>query len=79
MTTERIVSCETCGHPWSVGMVPPGRVKRCYHCPPAPVAPPEAPDLQTQLEELIGEVRRGNRNWALDDRIDLQSRLEHSS
>lgn len=35
----------------------------------------DIPDHHTQLEDLIGHVRRCERWAALDDRIDLQTRL----
>ena len=36
---------------------------------------PEAPDHHSQLEELLGHVRRCERWARLDDRIDLSWRL----
>jgi len=32
---------------------------------------PAAPDLQSQLEELLDSVWDAEANWRLDDRIDL--------
>ena len=34
-------------------------------------APKAAPDLQSQLEELLDTVWAAEANWRLDDRIDL--------
>jgi hypothetical protein len=34
-------------------------------------APKAAPDLQTQLEELLDKVWHAEANWRLDDKIDL--------
>jgi hypothetical protein len=34
----------------------------------------EAPDLWTQLEDMLGMVRQAEANWRLDDRIDLAVR-----
>ena len=34
-------------------------------------APKPAPDLQSQLEELLDTVWAAEANWRLDDRIDL--------
>jgi hypothetical protein len=34
----------------------------------------EAPDLWTQLEDMLGMVRLAEANWRLDDRIDLAVR-----
>lgn len=39
---------------------------------PARIAPEgDAPDLQSQLEALFHAVWNAERNWRLDDRIDL--------
>ena len=56
--------------------------------PPAPSTPAaseprearlEAPDHHSQLEDLLGHVRRCERWARLDDRIDLTWRLEGNS
>ncbi|MDQ6918582.1 MAG: hypothetical protein M3Z98_04395 [Candidatus Dormibacteraeota bacterium] len=41
----------------------------------APFLLPEAPDHHSQLEELLGHVRRCERWARLDDKIDLNWRL----
>ena len=38
---------------------------------PARQSPDDAPDLQSQLEALLGTVWDAEENWRLDDRIDL--------
>jgi hypothetical protein len=43
--------------------------RRTRPTPPRPVA--AAPDLQSQLEGLLGMVWEAEANWRLDDRIDL--------
>ena len=39
--------------------------------PPSTATPSLAPDLPSQLEELLDTVWDGEANWRLDDRIDL--------
>jgi hypothetical protein len=38
---------------------------------PSTATPSSAPDLHSQLEELLDTVWEGEANWRLDDRIDL--------
>ena len=38
---------------------------------PSTTTPSLAPDLQSQLEELLDTVWESEANWRLDDRIDL--------
>jgi hypothetical protein len=44
--------------------------------PPEPPALAEVPDRHSQLEDLLGHVRRCERWARLDDRIDLRWRLD---
>jgi hypothetical protein len=48
----------------------PAHVKSRRTLPSTP-KPRVAPDLQTQLEELLDSVWEAEANWRLDDRIDL--------
>ena len=59
------------------GSVPQPRPAPVKPVQPIPVAAAdEVPDHHTQLEELIGHVRRCERWALLDDRIDLSWRLD---
>lgn len=65
------VHCEGCGHSWPKPLLMVGRcrVTRCSFCPPK--EPSSAPDLHTQLEDLLNEVGRDEENWRRDDILDL--------
>ncbi len=54
----------------------PGRPSVPLPTADAPVLASEAPDHHTQLEDLLGHVRRCERWARLDDRIDLSRRLD---
>jgi hypothetical protein len=58
----------------------PAHVKSRRTLPSIP-KPSVAPDLQTQLEELLDSVWEAEANWRFDDRIDLSlgKRRPHSS
>ena len=43
------------------------------------IAPVKAPDLQTQLEDLLDSVWESEANWRLDDRIDLALKRRRDS
>jgi hypothetical protein len=70
------VQCEGCGHAWSRTSFATGRIKRCKFCPPKQ-GEADAPDLQTQLEELLDEVWRDERRERLQDRLDLMNGPNH--
>jgi len=65
---------------WSGFRLPfPGRHQDPLPNPDGPATPGpegEAPDHHSQLEELLGHVRRCERWARLDDRIDLGRRLD---
>jgi hypothetical protein len=50
--------------------------RRASEPPAIPLAQDEVPDHHTQLEELLGHVRRCERWARLDDLIDLHLRLD---
>jgi len=63
-------------YPQWPGFPLPFKLKRPTLLPAPPPDAETAPDHQTQLEELIGHVRRCEKWARIDDRIDLSLRLQ---